>query len=50
MKKILWGIVALIGLWLMLSERQGSPLGIIIVLIGLGFGLREIRKEKQKRS
>lgn len=50
MKKILWGAIALIGLWIIISEKQASLLGITIVLVGLGLGLRELKKEKQKEK
>jgi len=47
-KRILWGVVMLIGLWLILLEGEVSLLGTIVLIVGAGFGLRELRKEKRQ--
>lgn len=43
-KAIFWGIVMLAGIWLRLWKKELELLGIIILIIGLGFGLKEWRK------
>jgi hypothetical protein len=48
-KRILWGIVMLLGIWVSTIEKEGALWGLLLVVIGGAFGVREMRKEKEKK-
>ena len=46
-KAIFWAVVMLLGIWLKLWKKDLDLLGTIIFLVGIGFLLKERRKEKK---